>query len=153
MSSSQRQQVGLTKSVGYQIGVRRTLPIGVSDAWRMVTSPEGLNLWLGPSSGFELATGVGYRLDDGSAGKVRVCTPDSHLRITWQPPDWPRASTIQVRVIDRGDRTTIAFHEEHLPGPTEREVRRGHFRQALDEMERAIMAQGERGRKGEDHGP
>jgi uncharacterized protein YndB with AHSA1/START domain len=126
----------LTKDVGFQIGVRRTLPIGHEDAWRLLTSDQGLKIWLGPISGLDFAKGARYQLADGSAGEVRVYSPNSHLRITWRPRGWPRASTIQVRAIPKGDKTVIAFHQEHLPGAKEREERRAHFRSALDELER-----------------
>lgn len=33
------------------------------------------------------------------------------------------------------ERTVIAFHQEHLPGPGEREERRRHFVSALDALE------------------
>ena len=64
------------------------------------------------------------------------------LRITWLPKGrgWPRPSTIQVRVVPKGDKTTVVFHEEHLPGPDEREERRAFFKGALDELERIILA-------------
>jgi hypothetical protein len=72
---------------------------------------------------------------------VRVYSHNSHLRITWQPQGWQRASTIQVRVIPKEDRTVIAFHQEHLPGAKEREERRAHYTSALDELERIIRAE------------
>lgn len=130
--------VGLTKDVGWQIGVRRTLPIASAAAWRMVTSPEGVDLWLGGDPGLRWEKGKSYQLEDGSSGEVRVFTPDSNLRITWQPGDWARASTIQVRVVPKGEKTVIVFHQEHLPGPVEREERRQHFISALDGLERLI---------------
>jgi uncharacterized protein YndB with AHSA1/START domain len=71
-------------------------------------------------------------------GEVRVYTPYSHLRITWHPPGWPRASTLQLRVIPKGDKTVIAFHQEHLPGEKEREERRTHYIAVLDELEHII---------------
>ncbi|MFN2128846.1 MAG: hypothetical protein ACK2TU_13385, partial [Anaerolineales bacterium] len=75
-------------------------------------------------------------LTDGSYGTIRVYTPGSHLRITWQPRGWARPSTIQVRVIHKGNRSIIAFHQEHLPGATERAERRQHFIRALDALEK-----------------
>jgi hypothetical protein len=44
--------------------------------------------------------------------------------------------TIQLRVIPKGERTVIAFHQEHPPGAVEREERRAHYRRVLDELER-----------------
>ena len=88
--------------------------------------------------GDRLRRGATYELDDGTAGEMRVHATGSHLRITWEPSDWPRASTVQVRVIASGERTVVAFHQEHLPGATGREARRTHFRLALDGLERMV---------------
>jgi len=138
MSPKKKHPIGWTKNTGFQIGVRRTLPIELDDAWRLITSTRGLILWLGPTPGLQLEKGARYEMEDGSGGEVRVFSPGSHLRLTWDPGGWPRPSTIQVRVIPKGDRTTIAFHQEHLPGPEEREQRRAHFTAALDDLEALV---------------
>jgi uncharacterized protein YndB with AHSA1/START domain len=135
--------VGLTKDVGWQIGVRRTLPIEYQAAWRLLTSKQGVAAWLGQASELEFVKGAAYQLTDGTQGEMRVLQHDSHLRMTWHPPGWERASTLQVRVIPKGDRTVVAFHQEHLPGPKEREDRRAHYRAALDELERIIATRRE----------
>ena len=140
MPETSKRPVGLTKDVGFQIGVRRTLPIQAEDAWRLLTSSKGVNIWLGVTSKLDFTKGAKYRLDNGAVGEVRVYGPNSHLRITWQPPDWPRASTIQIRVIPKGDRTVIAFHQEHLPGEKERAERRAYYISVLDELERIVRA-------------
>jgi uncharacterized protein YndB with AHSA1/START domain len=130
--------VGLSKDTGFQVGARRTLPIALEDAWRLLTSKTGVELWLGAGGKLDFTKGAKYALDDGSTGEVRVFSPNSHLRITWQPPGWDRASTIQVRVIPSGEKTVVAFHQEHLPGSKERTERRAHFMAALDELEGII---------------
>lgn len=136
MENADLRPTGLTKDVGYQIGVRRMLPVRIEEAWRLITSPEGLQAWLGDLPKLPSSKGMVYQLPDGSVGEVRVFSPGSHLRITWQPPGWGRASTIQVRTIPNGDRTVIAFHQENLPGPEEREERRTHFKAALEILAR-----------------
>ena len=132
--------VGLTKDVGWEVGARRTFPIQLEAAWRLITTPEGLNTWLGSPKGDLGSKGDQYTLPDGTTGAIRVFKPNSHLRLTWYPPGWPRASTIQVRVVPSGEKTVIAFHQEHLPGPEEREERRVFFKNALDQLEEMIVA-------------
>lgn len=41
------KSIGLTKTVGYQVGVRKTFPISQEQAWSLITAEEGLNAWLG----------------------------------------------------------------------------------------------------------
>ncbi len=105
-----KQPTGLTKDVGFQIGVRRTMPITYEDAWELLTSLEGLCIWLGPTKQLDVVEGASYELPDGSHGEVRVYAPNSHLRISRNPPGWRRPSTIQIRVSSKSDRTVIAFH-------------------------------------------
>lgn len=129
--------VGLTKDVGWEIGLRRTVGASPDRVWALVTSPEGLAAWLGEVT--ELEAGASYTLPDGTTGEVRVLKPGSHLRLTWRPKGWARPSTLQLRVLrGAGGRGVIAFHQEHLPGPDEREGRRAFFAGAADALERLL---------------
>ena len=132
------REVGRTRDAGWQVGARRTLPVSVADAWRLITSPDGVRAWLGDGARVTFERGHEYALADGSAGAVRVVEPESHVRLTWQPQGWPRPSTIQVRVIPAGERTTISFHQEQMPDAAARQERRAHFAAALDVLERML---------------
>lgn len=131
-----RRAVGQTAATGFNIGVRRTLPLSLDAAWRLLTSPEGMRAWLGGAPAPE--KGARYATPDGATGEVRVVQPGSHLRVTWHKPGWARPTTIQVRAIPAGEKTTISFHEEHLPGAAEREERRRHFTAALDALQHGL---------------
>lgn len=124
--------VGLTRDTGWQVGVRRTLPMMLDEAWARVTSPAGLRLWLGEGLEQALAPRLAYRLADGTVGAVTVFVPQSHLRLTWQPPGWARPSIIQVRTVPARGGVAIAFHQEHLPDAEAREARRARFSAAID---------------------
>lgn len=127
--------LGQAKETGFQVGVRRTLPVTRDAGWRLVTSPEGVRAWLGDGAEVEFEKGTEYRLADGSTGEVRVFNPKKHLRITFEPAGWPRPSTLQVRVEPKGEKTVVSFHEERLPDEQAREDRRAHFKAALDALE------------------
>lgn len=130
--------VGESSSVGFQIGVRRTLPLAPEEAWRLLTSPEGVRAWLGDTHNLAWQKGAAYTAADGASGQVRVVKPDSHLRITRLQPGWGRASTIQVRVMPAAAGTTLSFHEEHLPDGVAREARRCHYDAVLDHFARQV---------------
>ncbi len=135
MAKQEERPVGLTKDVGFQVGARRTLPVPLERAWSYLLSAEGQRLWLEAQTPLRWESAEPYRLEDGTTGEVRVFRDGSHLRMTWHPPGWPRASTIQVRVIAKDDRSVVAFHQEHLPDAGARAQRRAHFLQVLDELE------------------
>ena len=136
--ATKKRTVGLTKSAGWEVGARRTLPIEPGAAWKLVTSARGRRAWLGEFASGGLRAGANYRLKDGAEGEVRVLS-DSHLRLTWQPGGWPRPSTIQVRVLPARSGATISFHQEHLPDAGARAKRKEFFVVALEELERLAV--------------
>lgn len=126
--------VGQTRDAGFQVGARRTFPVATEQAWAVLTSAPGLQLWLGDISDWRLEESIAYQTQDGAGGEIRVVNPGSHLRLTWQPLQWERPSTIQVRLIPNQDKTTISFHQEHLAGPDERAQMKQHWQHVLDEL-------------------
>ena len=40
--------------------------------------------------------------------------PNLHIRLNWKPKTWGNISTIQIRVIENENKTTIAFYQEKL---------------------------------------
>jgi len=125
---------GRTAAVGFEIGVSRTVPLPAHEAWRRLTARGGVRAWLGDAPSLRFEAGEQYRLSDGTTGEVRVFVPDDRLRITRRPDGWARASTIQIRVTPKGEKTAITFHEENLPSAEEREARRAHYQAAFAAM-------------------
>lgn len=124
--------VGLTASAGFQIGVRRTLPVSQEQAWTLLTSAEGLPIWIGRLGTLPLTPGQAYVTDDGISGEIRVVKAGEQLRLTWRKPDWPQSSTLQIRLIpSHAGRTTISFHQEKLADMSAREQMKLRWEEAL----------------------
>ncbi|WP_276356053.1 SRPBCC family protein [Cohnella caldifontis] len=114
--------VGKTKSAGFQFGIRRTFPVSREEAWAFLLSPEGLRLWLGELASLDLQIKGTYETKEGTTGEIRVAKLHEQLRLTWRKADWDKPSTYQIRLLDAGEgKTTVAFHQEQLSGPHERE--------------------------------
>ena len=133
--------VGQTAHAGFEIGARRSFAMSAQQAWGLITSPDGLKLWLGDAPELLLEPDLPYQTRDGAEGTIGVVHPGGHLRLSWQPRGWKRASTIQVRVIPSGEKTVIAFHQEQLPGGREREEMYQRWQAALDGLERLAEKQ------------
>jgi uncharacterized protein YndB with AHSA1/START domain len=134
--------VGKTKDVGFQVGVRRTFPISLEQAWKYLTSREGIEIWLGAVDNFHLTKGATYQTKDGASGEVRVVNRLENIRVTWQPQEWSQPSTIQVRVIPGGrGKTVVSFHQEKLPDAEVREQMLARWTGVLDEMQKAWSAE------------
>jgi uncharacterized protein YndB with AHSA1/START domain len=136
MTAKNKKPIGLTKETGWQIGLRRTLPFPYELVWELITSSNGVEIWLGKGDPFDLEKGVKYQLEDGTTGEVRVVKSLSHLRITRLPlhENYDRASTIQIRVLEKGEKTELVFHEEHLPNQEERQARKVFYLRVVDQI-------------------
>lgn len=126
---------GQTKTVGFQIGVRRTLSLTPEEAWEAITSQEGIRSWLGEGAELLLEPKRPYVTESGAAGEIRVVKPLEQLRLTWRKPGWSKASTVQIRLIAAGPgRTTVSFHQEHLPDAAMREAMKEHWEEVLQRL-------------------
>jgi uncharacterized protein YndB with AHSA1/START domain len=135
MKEGQTKPVGLTASVGYNIGVRRTLPISVDLAWELLTSPEGVKLWLGSVTALAWQKGETYASSEGTTGEMRVVKPKEQLRLTWKRKGWDAPSTLQIRIIPGSgpSKTTISFHQENLLN--------GLIREEMKELWESVLAE------------
>lgn len=100
--------VGLTRHAGWEIGVSRTVPVPLEEAWARV---EDTAAWLGEEA------------DD-----VRSCRPLDRIRIGWN------GTVVQVVVREAKTGTSVRFHQEKLGSAEERERQRRHWRGVLDRL-------------------
>lgn len=128
--------VGQTKDVGWHIGVSKTLPHSVEHVWALLTSRDGVRLWLGD---VELGTekGARYETGDGTVGEIRGFHEHNRVRLTWRPADWDHDTTVQVAVVGHGEKTMLRFHQEWLADADERARQREHWRAVLASVEAA----------------
>lgn len=142
MMSKSKEPIGLTRGSGWQIGLRRTLAVPAALLWDWMLSREGLELWLGSGPEFPFQAGGEYLLDDGTTGMVRVFQSSSHWRISRQPidPKYKRASLIQVRILESGENSVLAFHEEHLPTESERHIRKAFYLAVMEKIKERFGA-------------
>jgi len=108
-----KNQTGKTKDVGFQFGIRKTIPISTEKVWDFLFSENGLEIWLGKLN-TELELKKEFETENGITGFVRVINPNSHIRLNWKPKNWENMSTVQIRVIGNERKTTIAIHQEKL---------------------------------------
>jgi uncharacterized protein YndB with AHSA1/START domain len=129
---------GQTAGNGFQVGVRRVLPLSRAAAWELVNSAEGLEAWLGEING---ALGAGeYTTQKGASGEVTIYKPLSHIRLSWQPAGWKNTTIVQLRLIPNGQKTTLSFHQEGLPSVAAREKMKQHWTRVLDALHTLAIA-------------
>jgi len=74
---------GQTENAGFQIGVQKTLPIAQKKAWVLITSPDGLKIWLGDIEKIKLSKGENFITNNGITGQIRSVVKNTKLRLTW----------------------------------------------------------------------
>ena len=128
------REIGKTRSVGYEIGVRKTFEIPVKKAWEILFSKDGLHSWLGDIKSNDIKVNQAFSTSDGIAGQVRVLKPFSHIRMSWQKEHWKNISTLQIRTIKVKTGTTISFHQEKLLNSEQREEMREQWKKVVDQI-------------------
>lgn len=58
---------GISSEAAYQVGVQKTIPLSIDDAWALLSSRKGIACRLGRASRFKLAEGTNFRTDTGIA--------------------------------------------------------------------------------------
>ncbi|CAI6087255.1 TetR family transcriptional regulator [Cohnella sp. JJ-181] len=133
--------VGKTKDAGYQIGVRRTVPVTVEAAWRWLTGSEGLRLWLGETEGAVVREGENFATREGNSGRFTVVKPLSHVRLQWMKSDWEAPSALQIRVLPAKQGATISIHQDKLSGPAAREEMKAHWEGVQEAIRLTLTAE------------
>ena len=126
--------LGETADAGFEIGVQKTLPISTPEAWKLLTSPEGINIWLGNTNNLELRTGFQYQTSDGISGEIRSLKTGERIRLTRKSDGITKSSTFQISLIPSGNKTSVRIHHEKLSGETDREQMGNHWRAVLESL-------------------
>lgn len=129
---------GLTKGLGWEIGVARVLPADPATLWELLTSGPGTAVWLGEGIELPHQAGRSFGSPGGTYGEVRSFRPMDQVRLTWQPCGWGHESTLHMALSPTADGTTVRFHQDGLAGPQEREVQRYHWKAVLDRLEQLL---------------
>jgi hypothetical protein len=111
-----RRVLGQMSDGSFQLGVRRSMPVGSEDLWREVRAqPE---LW---------------HTREGRAGEETTLVEGSHFRMRWGEADWPRPSILQLRVLpaSRADESVLSVHQEKIPSAELREELITHWKSVL----------------------
>jgi len=133
---SSQKPVGQTESQGWQIGVRRTLPVSEAQAWKMIMSALGLSWDENPE--LQYKRGVTLETADGTQVEVRSYEYGSLIRMKWQPREWDFKSTLQIRVLPAKTGTTISIHHEWLKNAKQREMMHAQWTTLLETLKAEI---------------
>lgn len=118
----------------YQIDLEDKVNKPLRDVWNYLFSKRGLEVWLETSELEKWETGINFKTKNGIQGEIRVFSPYSHIRLSWQRPDWENVSILQLRVIENNGGTEIRMHHEQLTSSAQKKEMEVHWRKILDKL-------------------
>lgn len=128
------RSIGDTKTQGWEVGVRRTLPVSAEKAWKLLMTQPGLGYWLGTGVDAPFRKGDTFTTSEGTYGEIRSYNEGSLIRMRWQPQEWDFESTLQIRVTPAKTGATISFHHERMRNGEPRAVMRQRWSEAIDKL-------------------
>jgi len=139
---SKKKITGLTKDAGFQMGIRRVIPVAPADAWDFIFSEEGVAMWFGKVKEWEgVVLNEPFKSAGGHEGVLKVVKPYSHLRMRFKKKGWDHQTTLQIRVLKAKGGTTLAFHHDHLAGVEERKAMLSHWQKVLTRVSKKLTGQ------------
>ncbi len=132
---TEQTPVGKTKGQGWEIGVRKTFPVGTGQLWEALTTQPGLGYWLGTGVEADFKKGDTYTTAEGTTGDIRSYETGSLIRLTWHPKDLDAPSTLQIRLIPAKKGCTLSIHHEKLQDGIQREAMRQHWASVIELFE------------------
>ena len=111
------KKIGLTKDAGWQFGIRRTVPVNTEEVWNCLFSKKYASIWL-KDADLMFSTNKPY----------------SHIRTKWNLNNWPNSANLQMRVIPRKTKTTIAFHIDKLNNEQQRNESKLYWTSVLTKL-------------------
>ncbi|MCU1560165.1 SRPBCC domain-containing protein [Mycetocola sp.] len=131
--SESNDTTGHSKDAGWNVGVRKTVAAPVAEVWAYLLG-KGLPMWLGDIDELPAKKGVRYRTNDGVRGTIRGFEEKKHVRLTWQPEDWPHDTALQLTVSKSAAGATIEISHEELADREERRMMLGHWHRVVDSL-------------------
>lgn len=109
--------IGLTKDVGWQFCIRRTIPSSKEKVWDFMFSNVGEQIWM-----------------QHVEKEFTTFKPYSHIRTKWRLPGWDNNATIQLRIMGNENKATIAFHVERLLSKEQRVQTSEYLSKVMDNL-------------------
>ncbi len=122
-----------------QIDMSQTIDLPLREVWHFLFSKQGLEIWLGTSQLDKWETGIRFNTNSGLEGVVRVFTPYSHIRLSWQLADSKIDSIVQIRAISLGDKTKIQIHQEKLSDSKQKKQMERYWIKVLEDVNSALQ--------------
>ncbi|MEO5667472.1 MAG: hypothetical protein ABIR96_05395 [Bdellovibrionota bacterium] len=123
----------------YTLTSTKALACDVKAAWLFILAEEGQRLWLNPLFPVTLIPGNHFETRDGIFGEVRTMKIARRLRMSWQDPDFEKATVLQLHFVPRPKgRCLVVFSHEGLVTARYKSALKEKWKKALQDIAEAI---------------
>lgn len=131
-TESRHTPVGLTRYAGWELDVRRIVPVSAPQLWRALLD-DWLPEWLDVDSVPQMV-GAPLRHAGMVRGRVVGCHVGRRMRLDWTPPGLDHGTMFEVTLLEDTGATVILLHQERLPDSAARERLLAHWTVVLSEL-------------------
>ena len=130
-----RRIEGRNEKGEYATVATKTLRMNAKAAWKLLTSSEGMKLWLQPFALFPWKAGQSFEVDGGIFGEIRTLKPGVRARLTWQEAHWAKPSVVQLNVVPRkGEKCVLVIQHERIPSASLKGKLKEQWKKALQDL-------------------
>jgi uncharacterized protein YndB with AHSA1/START domain len=99
----------------YSLTVTKSLYADVKKTWKLLASKEGMELWLRPMYAVAVKAGNHFETQDGYFGEFRTMLKERRIRMTWQDPNWEKATVVQILLVGRPkEKSILVFTNDQI---------------------------------------
>jgi uncharacterized protein YndB with AHSA1/START domain len=133
---------GRSEKGEYTVTATKSIAASGQTVWKKLISEEGQKYWLQSLSTVSFKPGQTFETEDGFFGEIRTLTAGKKMRLSWQNPDQPEKSYVQVFVVARkGKNTILAFTHDKIKDKRFRENIRQRWRNSLEVMAKLLATE------------
>lgn len=128
------REEGSTPDGGFQVGVRKTLPLDHQQTWDLLITGPGGKLIFDAETGAPTEPGQRIMAEDGHEYELRTIKEGERMRLRRIDPETGKATIVQIYVEPGKTGTSVGFHHEGLDDGEHREEMRAHWKRIADKL-------------------
>lgn len=125
----------------YSATITKSVAINHKVAWKLISSQEGLQIWLKPMSPMVLKKGEAFEIEGGIFGEVRTLKAPERIRLSWRDLDWEKGTVVQFQIHKKKeDKCLLVIQHDGLKTARLKAEMRTHWRNVIEEIAEILLA-------------
>lgn len=128
-----RRIEGQTQKGDYTVTATKSLAFDAKTVWKLLSSDEGVRIFLNSISEFSFKKGATFETADGYFGEVRTLKAGAKVRLSWQDED--AKGIVQIAVYPKvSKKSLLVLDHSQIKTARKKEEFRARWREALERL-------------------